>query len=125
IHEHSAAPSSGIVAFHAKPGMFEFVVADRGIGILNSLRGCPAFVNLDDHGLAIQTAMTDGTSRFGEDSGRGHGFRPMFLGLANLRGSLRFRLGDHALIILGTRPSFSFAQLALLPLIDGLFAYVI
>ena len=65
-----------------------------------------------------------GTSRFGSGSRRGHGFRPIFVGLANLRGSLRFRTGDHALVIDGTSPSLATAQLAQKPFIDSFFASV-
>jgi hypothetical protein len=125
IHEHSDAPDSGIAAFRAMPGVFEFIVADRGIGILESLRTCPDFSGLNDHGKALQSALDDGTSRFGKSAGRGHGFRPIFLGLMNLFGSLRFRSGDHALIMDGTTPTLSTAQLAQKPPIDGFFASVI
>ena len=69
-------------------------------------------------------ALSDGTSRFGSDNRRGHGFRPIFLGLANLRGSLRFRSGDHALVIDGTSPSLTTAQLAQKPFIDGFVASI-
>jgi hypothetical protein len=72
---------------------------------------CPQHAALGDHSKALQSALTDGISRFGSDTGRGHGFRPIFLGLANLRGSLRFRSGDHALVIDGTSPSLMTAKL--------------
>jgi hypothetical protein len=45
----------------------------------------------------------NGVSRFGPQAKRGDGFRPLFIGLANLNGSLRFRSGDHALIIDGRK----------------------
>ena len=124
IHEHSDSPDTGLLAFRATRGAFEFVAADRGIGILRSLQRCSTFAALQDHGNAIQAALSDGTSRFGNDSRRGHGFRPIFLGLANLRGCLRFRSGDHALLIDGTGPSLATAQLAQKPVIDGFFASV-
>jgi hypothetical protein len=124
IHEHSDAPDTGILAFRATQGTFEFVAADRGIGILKSLQGCPTFATLRDHGKAIRTALSDGTSRFGTDSRHGNGFRPIFLGLANLRGSLRFRSGDHALLIDGASPELATAQLAQKPPIDGFLASV-
>jgi hypothetical protein len=124
IHEHSEAPDTGILAFRATPAVFEFVAADRGIGILRSLQRCSIFADLDDHGRAIQAAISDGTSRFGSDSRRGYGFRPIFLGLANLQGSLRFRSGDHALLIDGTSPDLKTAQLAQKPMLDGFLASV-
>ena len=124
IHEHCDAPDTGVLAFRAAADAFEFVVADRGIGILRSLQRCRLFTDFDDHGKAMQAALSDGTSRFGSDSRRGYGFRPIFLGLANLRGSLRFRTGDHALVIDGTSPSLATAHLAQKPFIDGFFASV-
>lgn len=122
IHEHCDAADTGLLAFRAAAGVFEFVAADRGIGILRSLQRCLAFANLDDHGKAMLAALSDGTSRFGTDGQRGHGFRPIFLGLANLRGSLRFRSGDHALVIDGRSPSLATAQLAQKPFFDGFLA---
>jgi hypothetical protein len=43
IYEHSQAPQTGIVAFRARSGTFEFVVCDSGIGVLQSLTSCPEF----------------------------------------------------------------------------------
>jgi hypothetical protein len=124
IHEHSEAPETGLLAFRAAPGMFEFVAVDRGIGILNSLRSCPAYTALSDHGKALAAALSDGVSRFGEDSRRGYGFRQMFLGLLDLYGSLRFRSGDYALLMDGTSPDLTTAQLAQKPAMDGFFVSV-
>ncbi len=124
IHEHSEAPETGILAFRAAPGVFEFAASDRGIGILESLKRCPDYASLPDAGKALEAALTDGTSRFGPDSRRGHGFRPIFIGLVNLNGALRFRSGDHALIMDGTTPTLSMAQLQQKPSIDGFFASV-
>jgi anti-sigma regulatory factor (Ser/Thr protein kinase) len=109
IYEHSSKPASGLVAFKAEAGRFEFVVCDRGVGILETLRSCPEHSGLTDHGDALRLALTEGVSRFGSDKNRGKGFRPLFLGLADLWGSLRFRSGDHALIIDGQSPSLTSA----------------
>jgi hypothetical protein len=124
IHEHSQSAATGLLAFRAARGVFEFVAADRGIGVLTSLQQCPLHRTIQDHGKALQAALTDGTSRFGAESGHGYGFRPIFTGLANLRGFLRFRSGDHALTIDGTSPSLTRAQLAQKPAIDGFFASI-
>jgi hypothetical protein len=121
IHEHSEAAGTGLAAFRAATDMFEFVVADRGDGVLKSLRRSPLQAALTDHGKALEAAVTDGVSRFGSESGRGHGFRPIFLGLANLRGSLRFRSGDHALLMDGTSPALTTATLAQKAELDGFF----
>ena len=50
IHEHADATETGILAYKAEPGAFEFVVADRGIGIRRSLRRCAAYAALQDDG---------------------------------------------------------------------------
>jgi len=41
VYEHSGRPASGIAAFRVGDGEFEFVVADEGIGVLESLRSGP------------------------------------------------------------------------------------
>jgi anti-sigma regulatory factor (Ser/Thr protein kinase) len=94
--EHSECPSSAGVAFRAVENSFEFVVADQGIGPLASLRGCDAFATLDNHGEALGLMVEEGVSRFGRSVGRGYGYRPLFVWLANLSGHLRFRAGDQA-----------------------------
>jgi hypothetical protein len=124
IHEHSKAPQTGLLAFRAARGTFEFVAVDCGIGILKSLRSCGAYAALSDHGKALAAALSDGVSRFGEDSRRGHGFRQIFLGLLDLYGSLRFRSGDYALLMDGTSPDLTTAQLAQKPAMDGLFVSI-
>ena len=124
IHEHSNASSTGIVAFQAKDDLFEFVVADQGVGILKSLQSSNEYSALTDHGTALELALTDGVSRFGDSGQRGLGFRSIFVGLANLHGSLRFRSGDHALTIDGLTPNRLMAQLAQKIEIDGFFVSV-
>jgi hypothetical protein len=124
IYLHSTVPESGLVAFHARPGHFEFAVLDRGIGILKSLQQSTDFAQLSDHGDALQLALTDGCSRFGANSKHGHGFRPLFIGLSNLNGALRFRTGDHALTIDGRDPiSIPWTKIAK-PNISGFLAFV-
>ena len=124
VHEHSEAAHTGVLAFRATRRVFEFVVADSGIGVLRSLQRCQRFAYLQDHGEAIEKALSDGVSRFGQDSRRGHGFRPLFVGLVNLRASLRFRSGDHALTMDGTSPTLATANLAQKPMIDGFLASI-
>ena len=118
IHEHSEAPETGLLAFRAVRGTFQFVAVDRGIGVLKSLHSCDVYATLSDHGKALAAALSDGVSRFGEESRRGHGFRQMFLGLLDLYGSLRFRPGDYALLMDGTSPALATAQLAQKPAMD-------
>ena len=121
IHEHSQAPGTGFVAYKASPGVFEFVVADRGIGVLQSLR---PFKTYSDEGMALLAALSDGVSRHGSTSHHGHGFRPLFLGLVSLYGELRFRSGDHAVTMDGTDPSLPTARITQKVSIDGFFASV-
>ena len=104
IYLHSALSETGMAAYHARAGYFEFAVLDRGVGVLRSLQNNSEYSCLSDHGDALQLALTDGCSRFGSNSSHGHGFRPLFIGLSNLNGALRFRSGDHALTIDGRNP---------------------
>jgi hypothetical protein len=124
IHEHSGAAMSGIAAFRAANGEFEFVVVDHGMGVLKSLRTCPDYAHLSDHGEALRLALTDGVSRFGPQAKRGLGFRPIFVGLANLSGSLRFRSGDHAVVIDGQKIDTMAIKTAQKPYLHGFFASV-
>jgi hypothetical protein len=124
IYEHSQSSKSGILVFRGAPGVFEFVVADRGIGVLRSLQTCSEYSNLVDHGDALKLALQDGVTRFGSGEDRGHGFRPLFMGLANLNGALRFRSGDHALTIDGYRPIALRSRIAKKVAISGLFVSV-
>lgn len=123
IQEHSCAVTTGVLIFRATNKAFEFVVADRGVGLLSSLSSSYRYADLTDHGIALELALTDGISRH-EELNRGHGFRPIFQGLSDLNGYLRFRSGDHALIMDGTAPDVAMAQLSQKPMIDGFFVSV-
>jgi hypothetical protein len=124
VHEHSGEPSSGIAAFMANGDAFEFAVADGGIGVRDSLRSCTDYADLVDDSKALRLALTDGVSRYGAQSGRGKGFRPIFVGLANLSGALRFRSGDHALVINGQKIGDMRAVTAQKVRLPGFFATV-
>ncbi len=102
VYEHSTRSATGIAAYRATPCRFEFVVSDGGVGVLESLRTCADYAHLADHGEALQLALRDGVTRYGKGTSHGKGFRPIFIGLSNLNGSLRFRSGDQALTIDGT-----------------------
>lgn len=112
VYEHSGRAQTGIIAFQAGAEGFEFVVADSGFGILETLREAPEFAGLNDHGRALHAALQEGVSRYGRESGHGMGFRDLFRGLSNLNADLRFRSGDHALTISGPRPELKSAQLS-------------
>ena len=96
IVDHSQRTDTGYVVFSASSGKFEFVVADRGVGVLNSLRNNPDYADLQDHGLALEKALTNGVSRHPSNTGHGTGFKPTINGLANISQTMRFRSGDHA-----------------------------
>jgi hypothetical protein len=99
-------------------------VSDRGRGILETLRSCPTYSHVTDHGNALMLALTEGVSRYGPNTSHGFGFRPIFNGLANLRGLLRFRSGDHALTLDGTGPSLTSAKPAQKTPVSGFIASV-
>jgi hypothetical protein len=110
IHEHSGAIESGVLAYRVSTERVELTVADRGVGILKSLRS-GAFPSLADAGEALKLALTDGRSRFVSQTGRGYGFRQLFKALVLRQGTLRFRSDDQLLTIAGVSPSLSRARL--------------
>lgn len=125
IYEHSAASATGLISFRAVSNRFEFVVLDRGIGVLDSLRTCDDYNDVRDHGSALRLVLKDGVSRHGGNAGRGYGFRPLFVGLSNLRGSLRFRSGDHALLMDGANRGLATARVSQKPYLKGFLISVV
>ena len=125
VLEHSQDTDSGIIAFQARPGQFELAVVDGGIGVLQSLRKNPGYASLADSGDALRLALTDGISRFGRNVARGYGFHPLLVGLANMHSTMRFRSGDHALIIDGRNPAEITERTAQKPEISGFLISVI
>lgn len=107
IFEHSGKPDSGLIAYGASNGGFEFVVADAGRGVLASLRKNPEFAYLSDSGAALRVAASDGVSRHSRETGRGYGIGQLFRALAHHAAELRFRSGDHALRVWGNAPSLT------------------
>lgn len=96
VEEHSHRTDTGYIVFSAQRGLFEFVVADAGIGVLQSLQRNPDYAALNDSGSALENALSEGVSRHYEEAGHGLGFRPLFVGLANISRFMRFRSGDHS-----------------------------
>lgn len=96
ICDHSQREDTGYLVYDATPRRFEFVVADAGIGVLQSLRLHSHFAYLRDAGKALELALSEGVSRYYDEKDRGRGFRPIFIGLANASRHLRFRSGDHS-----------------------------
>lgn len=92
--------------------------------MLTTLAGCTDYAGLTDHAEALRLMLTDGVSRYGRGAKRGRGFRPLFLGLADLAGELRFRSGNQALSFDGTHPSMLAMKAAEKPSMDGFFVSV-
>jgi hypothetical protein len=121
VFEHSGRPESGVVAYAAGNGAFEFVVADAGRGVLASLRENPEFAGLEESGAALRVAVSDGASRHARSTGRGYGIGQLFRALAHDAAELRFRSGDHALRLWGDAPSLTGqVELAQKAWLDGL-----
>ena len=124
ILEHSQLASSGYIAFKSSRDDFEFVVADAGIGTLQSLKQNPAFAALEDDGRALELVLREGISRHTNQPDRGMGFRPLFVGLANMSQSVRFRSGDHARELQRLGNGSIPAQTSQKPRLPGFFTYV-
>lgn len=99
VYEHSGAARTGLVAYAVTDRTFEFVVADRGMGVLKTLHQNPEYAYLPDAGVALTHAIRPGVSRFPTASGRGQGFVQLCKSLVTHRVELRFRSGDHALTL--------------------------
>lgn len=102
IWEHSAATSTGVVGYRTGTGVFEFVIADSGVGVIASMNAKPAYADLTDAGTALETALSLCETEYGRATGRGDGYRNMFANLTNLWGEIRVRSGDHGLSLDGT-----------------------
>jgi hypothetical protein len=121
VFEHSGRPGSGLLAYGASNGTFEFVVADAGRGVLASLRENPEFAQLSDSGAALRVAASDGASRYARSTGHGYGIGQLFRALAHNAAQLRFRSGNHALRLWGDAPSLTGqVELAQKAWLDGL-----
>src|SRR3546814_16884550 len=55
VYEHSGAAHTGLVAYAVTDCSFEFVVADRGMGVLETLRQNPDYEHLPDAGAALRS----------------------------------------------------------------------
>jgi hypothetical protein len=102
LAEHSERSETGVVGYRWDENEFEYVVADQGIGVLESLRQHDDFKNkVTDYDQALTTALTQGASRYGLEAKRGKGFDTLVLNIANRNSCLRFRSGDRSHIIDG------------------------
>lgn len=99
IYEHCGAPHTGLVAYAVRDRFFEFVVSDRGKGVLETLRQNPTYAHLVDAGAALEEAIKPGVSRFPAETGRGQGYVQLYRAMVSHRAELRFRSDDHALML--------------------------
>lgn len=101
--EHSLNSQTAIAGFRNHTSMFEFTVADVGVGALASLRSCPLFQHVHDAGEALKLCISDGVSRHGAGQGRGLGFGVLFARLADLNARVRIRSDDQVIDLRGDR----------------------
>ncbi|QND67267.1 hypothetical protein HB777_27305 [Mesorhizobium loti] len=125
VIDHSGRIDTGYVVYSASPGRFEFVVADAGMGVLSSLRGNPAYAYLADAGTALELALDEGVSRYYAEQGHGFGFRPLFVGLANISRYMRFRSEDHSRSLTRKADGSIDAQTSQLASTNGFFCCVV
>lgn len=123
VIEHSGLPRTGFVGYRWRQTSFEFVVADRGWGALESLRSCPEHAHLSDAGDALHLCIQEGISRHGTGTGRGFGFRQMFANLAAQSGHVRIRSDDQAIDVDGRQPIVVTATPTQQPPLRGFLAY--
>ena len=121
VFEHSGRPESGVVAYAANNGAFEFVVADGGRGVLASLRENPEFSLLPMRERRCVSPFLTGrrgtraaqATAMVSDNCFGHSLHDA--------AELRFRSGDHALRLWGDAPSLiGQVELAQKAWLDGL-----
>jgi len=101
--EHSQRPRTAIAAFHTSQEVFEFVVADAGVGAAASLRTCPEFGHIHDPGEALVLCISEGISRHGREATRGFGFQVLFARLADLNARVRIRSDNQVIDLRGDR----------------------
>jgi hypothetical protein len=112
IIEHSGNVATGIIGYRWEDGVFEYVVADAGIGVLATLHDNPQYSQITDHGEAMRFALTDGVSRYATNPDRGRGYRNLFSSLISHGAALRFRTGDRRLVIDGESPSLNLGRIS-------------
>jgi anti-sigma regulatory factor (Ser/Thr protein kinase) len=125
VIEHSNAAQTGTAWIRCTPREFEFGISDHGVGPRASLLSGPAGLQPKSDTEALTMMLTDGVSRYGIDQGRGRGFRPIFVGLSNLAGYMRFRSGSGSLTVQGTISPDIAATPAQKPHVEGLLLSVL
>ena len=98
---HSRTASVALAGFWIRENSVEFVVADSGIGVLDSLKTNPVHAHLKDAGQALTAIVSEGATRFEAGTGHGQGIKQFLRAIAGQHGHVRFRSGDHALTLSG------------------------
>jgi anti-sigma regulatory factor (Ser/Thr protein kinase) len=98
VWDHSERTDTGLLAFQVRNRKFTLVIADLGIGILESLRRNPLYSSISTHRAAMEKSLVPGVSRFG-DLSRGMGFIDFLSVVTDLHGIARLRTGNIALTI--------------------------
>lgn len=124
VLEHSEHAETSIVGYRWSQREFEYVVADSGIGVLQSLRKNSYYSHLEDAEKALETAVQEGESSRGHNVGHGLGFRDLLNNIANRNSYLRFRSGHSALVIDGTQSAPIWETRACQPLAGFLISIV-
>lgn len=98
---HSAATHTGLVGYKWESGRFEYCVGDAGIGVLESLRRNPIYVDLEEPLEALHLALKNGVSRFRSDNQRGTGFNGLLRNIVKNCCDLRFHTYDAVVVYEG------------------------
>ncbi len=85
------------------PYSFEFVVSDRGAGVLATLRQNPRYAHIPDAGAALGEGSKTASRAFPTRRAAGRDLNQLFTALVGHNAELRFRSGDHALTMRPTR----------------------
>lgn len=97
---HSEKSITGMAGYQWRENELEYVVADAGIGVMNSFRQNPDYQWIKDSSQALKTAIKNGETRFGKGERHGTGFN-LLLNIAKKNSYLRFRSGNHSLMLNG------------------------
>jgi hypothetical protein len=93
------APAGGAFGFQVEGRKIAFAVADRGRGVLASLRTNPLWSHLGSSAEALSSAVRLQASR--RQRGKGYGFQDLLVALADLSGVLRFGSSEAVLLCNG------------------------
>ncbi|HEX3822657.1 MAG TPA: hypothetical protein VHW45_20160 [Candidatus Sulfotelmatobacter sp.] len=100
VWQHAQTTLPALLAYRSEQERFSVVIADLGVGVLNSLRTNPAYASLNSSMTALKKAMAVGVSRLPDSDG--YGFDTVLRALADQWGGVRLRTGEAILEFHGT-----------------------